>query len=100
MATFFDTAVLVPTLCGHLAADACVEDVHATVAAMTDIEIVAVIEEAAAAVQRLEHIKLVATGVAAARSSRASGHSGLAQTLGHRSPAAMIQHLTGSSKAE
>ncbi|MGA0567862.1 DUF222 domain-containing protein [Rathayibacter sp. KR2-224] len=41
-----------------------------------------------------------AAGVAAKRSERALGHSGLAQRNGHQNVVRFVQHLTGSSRGE
>ncbi|NYD53624.1 HNH endonuclease signature motif containing protein [Microbacterium pseudoresistens] len=67
---------------------------------MTDAEVVAVLSEAAEVSRHVEQIRLAAAGVIAARSTRDAGHNGLAQSRGHRSPTALVQELTGTTKAE
>ncbi|MGO3146067.1 MAG: DUF222 domain-containing protein [Leucobacter sp.] len=47
-----------------------------------------------------ERIGLAAAGVISVRSTRAAGHSGLAQQLGHRNAASLMQHVTGSTRGE
>lgn len=47
----------------------------------------------------MEKVRIVATGVASSRSTREHGHSGLAQSNGHRTPIELVQHLTGMSRA-
>ena len=70
------------------------------IAALDDEAVLSLITEASAAVQAAEFIRIAAAGVAAARSGREQGHSGLAQTQGHRSPVALVQELTGSSRSD
>ena len=45
-----------------------------------------------------QQFSLASSGAIAARSQRAAGHKGLAQSRGFRSPAALIQQLTGVSR--
>ena len=76
------------------------EDLPAAVAALDDAAIVEIITAVSGLTRTIEQIGLAATGVASARSTRAAGHSGLAQSLGHRSPVALIQHATGATRGE
>src|SRR5690606_459247 len=50
--------------------------------------------------QQVEQIQVAAAGVIAVRSKRERGHSGLSAARGHRSAAALIQDITGSTKAD
>lgn len=100
MATFTEIAELIPTLRGHLSGDSCVDDVLAAVSGMTDAEVVAILEEAVHGAKLFEQIKLSAIGIGAARSTRALGHSGLAQSRGHRSMVELVRHITGSTRGE
>ncbi|WP_243229611.1 HNH endonuclease signature motif containing protein [Microbacterium sp. CIAB417] len=100
MALFSEVAALIPTLRGHLAPGACADDVQATISAMTDAEVVAVIEEAVDIAAQVEQLKLVAVGIAATRSPRDQGHAGLAQSRGRRSAVDLVQSITGSTKGE
>ncbi|WP_260838050.1 HNH endonuclease signature motif containing protein [Microbacterium sp. SLBN-146] len=47
----------------------------------------------------LDRLGVIAAGVAARRSHRDRGYQGLASKRGHRTPAAMIQSITGSTAA-
>ncbi|MGO2748078.1 HNH endonuclease signature motif containing protein [Microbacterium sp.] len=100
MATFTDVAALIPTLCGQLAEGESVAGAQASMMQMPDAEVVRVLAETAALARQVEQIQLAAAGVIALRSKRERGHSGLSASRGHRSAAALIQDLTGSTKAE
>lgn len=65
-----------------------------------DEAIVAVLTAATGLVRAGEKVRIAASGVAAARSTREAGHDGLAQKRGHRSPTSLIQQITGSTRAE
>ncbi|MFB8145245.1 DUF222 domain-containing protein [Microbacterium sp. NPDC056003] len=65
-----------------------------------DDDVVAVIAAATEFVRAGEKVRIAAAGVAAARSAREAGHDGLAQRRGHRSPATLIQEITGATRAE
>ncbi|MBD8024766.1 HNH endonuclease signature motif containing protein [Microbacterium gallinarum] len=67
---------------------------------LDDDDIVAVIAAATEFVRAGEKVRIAAAGVAAARSAREAGHDGLAQRRGHRSPATLIQEITGATRAE
>lgn len=71
-----------------------------TVDGLSDDSVVAAIAAATALVRVGEKVRIVAAGVAAARSTRETGHGGLAQQRGHRSPASLIQEITGATRAE
>jgi hypothetical protein len=65
-----------------------------------DDDVVAVLAAATGLVRAGEKVRIAAAGVTAARSARDAGHDGLAQKRGHRSPASLIQEITGATKAE
>lgn len=46
-----------------------------------------------------ERLQTIAAGVAASRSTRDAGHSGLAQSRGHRNAVSFLQELSGPSRA-
>jgi hypothetical protein len=100
MAIFTDVAALIPTLrgCGADVDDA--DCARASMMGMADADVVKVLEEAAALAQQVEQIKVAAAGVIAVRSTRERGHNGLSASRGHRSAAALIQDVTGSTKAD
>ncbi|WP_144795926.1 HNH endonuclease signature motif containing protein [Microbacterium paludicola] len=100
MASLTDVATLIPTLCGQLVDGDGAEVAQARMLAMSDAEVVRVLQESAALAGQVEQIQVAAAGVIALRSSRERGHSGLSASLGHRSAAALIQDVTGSTKAE
>lgn len=100
MVTFTDVAALIPTLCGRLPEGADAETARASMMVMTDADVVRVLEETAALAHELEQIQAMTAGVIALRSRREQGHSGLSAARGHRSAAALIQNLTGSTKAD
>ncbi|MEJ1092718.1 HNH endonuclease signature motif containing protein [Microbacterium istanbulense] len=92
-----EVAELLPTLRGRLGADA---DLRCAVGGLTDAEVVAVLREASELTQQVEQVRAVAAGVVAARSVRSEGHAGLSQARGHRSPASLVQEITGASRAD
>ncbi|GAA4484788.1 HNH endonuclease signature motif containing protein [Microbacterium panaciterrae] len=75
-------------------------ELRATVGALTDDEVVSALRACSAVVRSMERIRVVASGVAATRSTRSAGQSGLAQSRGHRNAAALLQEITGCTKAE
>lgn len=100
MATFTDVAALIPTVCGQLPDAADADVARASVMAMKDADVVRVLEETAALAREVEKIKVMTAGVIAVRSRRERGHAGLSASRGHRSAAALIQDVTGSTKAD
>jgi hypothetical protein len=100
MATFAEVAALIPTLCGQLPDAADADVARASVMAMKDADVVRVLEETAALAREVEKIKVMTAGVIAVRSRRERGHAGLSASRGHRSAAALIQDVTGSTKAD
>ncbi|GEK86714.1 HNH endonuclease signature motif containing protein [Microbacterium aerolatum] len=100
MATFTDVAALIPTLCGQLVDGGDADFAQASMMLMTDADVVKVLEETAAVAQQVEQIQVAAAGVIDVRSKRERGHSGLSAARGHRSAAALIQDVTGSTKAD
>ena len=97
MVILTDVAELLPTLRGRLGAG---EDLQVAVDGLTDAEVVAVLREASELTQTVDRVRVVAAGIVAARSVRSAGHGGLSQSRGHRSPASLVQELTGTTKAE
>ncbi|NLA66228.1 MAG: DUF222 domain-containing protein [Leucobacter sp.] len=77
-----------------------VEELSEAVSRLDDNSLYELAALASAAGQLLERVSLVTSGVIGARSGRAAGHAGFAQSRGHRSPVALIQHLSGVSRAE
>lgn len=100
MAVFIDVAALIPTLGDRLDAGAQLAQATALMIEMADADIVAILRESAELSRSADQIRVVAAGIVAERSSRESGHSGLAQSHGHRTPASFVQELTGATKSE
>ncbi|MGF2950008.1 HNH endonuclease signature motif containing protein [Microbacterium alcoholitolerans] len=100
MATFTDVAALIPTLRGQLIDGGDADRARAWMMLMSDADVVRVLEETAALVQQVEQIQVAAAGVIALRSKREQGHSGLSASRGHRSAAAFVQDVTGSTKSD
>lgn len=98
MAIFSEVLDLIPALRGRCAGAA--EALPVVLEAMDDETVVAALVEATDLAKQVEQIRLAASGVVVARSSRETGHSGLAQSRGHRNAGAMIQEVTGSTRAE
>lgn len=75
-------------------------DVPAVAGRLSDDALVALIQHATVLVRAGESVRIAASGAVAARSTRDTGHDGLAQKRGHRSPVSLIQDLTGTTRAE
>lgn len=77
-----------------------VEQLPSVFEGLDDEAVCELLRLASEAGQLIEQIALVASGAVVARSLRSAGHSGLAQSLGHRTPAALVQRVTGATRAE
>ena len=75
-------------------------DLPAGAAALSDASVLEVLRHVTAIANDAERLQSVIAGVAATRSRREQGHSGLAAGQGHASPAALIQSITGGSRAD
>ncbi len=100
MTTLDAIAALIPTLAGRIGAGASASEVQAVIEELGDAETVAVCREAAEVGRLVEQIQVISAGVIARRSTRDAGHSGLAQSHGHRSAASLIQEICGMTKGE
>ena len=63
-------------------------------AALSDASVLEVLREVTGIANDAERLQSVVAGVAAQRSKRENGHSGLAATQGHASPVALVQSIT------
>lgn len=63
-------------------------------------ELLAVLSESSRAIQGLERIVAIASGVVAERSTRDAGHAGLAAQQGHRTAVDLVQAIGGTTRAE
>jgi len=68
--------------------------------ALDDAPLSAVVGAAARLRAAADAVMTAGAGIVAKRSARALGLSGLAQRQGHRTPVAMVQSLTGSTRAD
>lgn len=85
---------------GLLGVDAEPHDLASRVGALDGDGVIALLRSADALARGAERIRVVAAGVVSARSAREAGHAGLAQSLGHRTPASLVQEVTGGSRAD
>lgn len=100
MTLFTDVDAQVATLRDLFGGDVTVEDLPARMSSFGGEKLVDAMAAAAALVRCVERIEIVGAGIVAARSRREAGQGGLAQCRGHRSPAALIQEITGTSHAD
>lgn len=90
----------VATLRALLGGDLGIADLAPRMTSLESDALVRALREAAGLTREIERISIIGAGVAAARSRDEAGRSGLAQSLGHRNPAAMMQDITGAGRAE
>lgn len=100
MSTLDAIAALIPTLTGRISTDASASGVQAVIEGLDDADVVAACQEAGELGRLVEQIQVICAGVIARRSRREAGHSGLAQSRGHRSAASLIQELGGLTRGE
>lgn len=67
---------------------------------VADADLGGLLTDAAAVRSEFDAIISAGAGVVAKRSERELGYAGLAQRTGHRTPVAMVQSLTGSTRTE
>lgn len=75
-------------------------DLPGSALALSDDALVDVAKDLAAIASDVARMQAVVAGVAVHRSRRENGHSGLAATQGHATPASLIQAITGGTKAD
>ncbi|MCE4026322.1 HNH endonuclease [Microbacterium sp. Au-Mic1] len=100
MASFDAIAALIPALRGRFGAGASIDDAQSVIVGLDDAELVTTFGETAELGVLIEQLQAIEAGVLHARSTWRAGHEGLAQRLGHRSAASLVQALGGMSKAE
>lgn len=91
---------LAEALAGVRELDVDAEELPSAIAALSDPALERVLNDASDLKRCLDLVAVIAAGVAARRSSRDRGHGGLAAERGHRTPAALIQSITGGTAAE
>lgn len=84
--------------CAELDVDA--SELPSSAVGLSDAAILALMEDVAALANHAGRVQAVLAGVAARRSRREDGHSGLAAGLGHPSPTSLIQAITGGTRAD
>jgi hypothetical protein len=71
-----------------------------TVLRLSDASVLEMSRDLAGIANDIARLQALLAGVAAHRSQRSAGHSGLAATQGHGTPASLIQAITGGTKAD
>ncbi|WP_423494870.1 DUF222 domain-containing protein [Microbacterium esteraromaticum] len=100
MALFTEIEQHVAALRALLGDDVESAELGAVMSQLAGDELMDAVTSAATLVRSLERISVVGAGITARRSTRDDGHGGFAQARGHRTPAALVQDLTGISRAE
>ncbi|WP_259363492.1 hypothetical protein [Microbacterium esteraromaticum] len=100
MAIFTGIDAQVAALRDLLGDDVTVGDLAARMSSFSGEKLVDAMTAAAALVQCAERIGIIGAGIVATRSRREVRQDGLAQSRGHRSPAALVQEITGTSHAD
>ena len=100
MHLFTDLNTRIAALAALLPGEVSVQTLGAAVASLGDEQVVLLAEQTAQITHLLEQLSLASSAVIQARSAREAGHSGLAQSRGHRTPVALIQAVAGVSRGE
>jgi len=100
MAIFSDLELGSSRLSALIGADAEASAVPRLMLSLGADAVVDVIAQTTAMIRMLESLRTAATGMIATLSAPALGHSGFAQTHGHRTPAALVQELTGATRSD
>jgi len=100
MALFTEIEHQVGVLRDLLGADAGPEDLLSRMSVLDGGELLQVMQTSSALTRCADRISIAGAGIAASRSTREAGQDGLAQSRGHRNPAAMVQDIAGIGRAE
>ena len=100
MAFFTDITHRIGAMSALVGEVAQADELPAQVGELDGDAVVALLRQATGIVKAVEQVSLVAAGVIARRSRREAGHSGLAQSNGHRNSTSLIQDVTGTSRAD
>lgn len=100
MEFFTEVTRQVDDLRALLGADLTPGEFGQVVTGLDDDGVVAVIAQTTAISRLMENLRIVASGVAATRSTREHGHDGLTQKRGHRNVVSLVQEITGGSRAD
>ncbi|MFE5410694.1 DUF222 domain-containing protein [Microbacterium sp. NPDC056569] len=91
---------LVDALAGVPGLDVEADSLPAVIDALPDEVVEHILGDASDMRRCVDLVSVIAAGVAARRSSRDRGQGGMAAVRGHRTPAAMIQSITGGTAAD
>jgi len=100
MAILTDIEHQVDALRDLFGCDVPVDELTARMSALDAGGLMDAVTAASDLVRAAERISIVGAGIAAARSGRDAGQAGLAQSRGHRTPANLVQDISGVSHAE
>lgn len=76
------------------------DPIASAVGVLSDDGVVQLLRAATKIGRSVEHIRSVAAGAVALRSGPDRGHSGLAQSRGHRNGVSLVQEVTGGTRSE
>ena len=91
---------LVDDLAALAAMDVPARELAGCLRLLDDDVVLDVIEATTTLINSIDRLRIVSAGIAAERSGRDRGYAGIAQTHGHRTPEALIQAITGGTRAE
>lgn len=100
MAFFTDVESQIAQLRELLGADVEADALAQRMAQLGADDLVTALGIAAGVGRWAERIAIAGAGIVAARSTCAAGQNGLAQSLGHRNPAALLQEISGAARSE
>lgn len=100
MALLTDIQQQVDALRDLFGADAEASELPSRMSAFGADELLDAVTAASELMRAVERISIVGAGITAARSSREAGQDGFAQSRGHRTPAGLVQDISGISHAE
>lgn len=100
MEFFTEIARQVDDLRMLLGDDVATGELAGAVRGLDDEGVVAVLAQTTAICRSMENLRIVASGVAGARSTREHGHGGLTQKRGHRNVVSLVQEIIGGSRAD
>ncbi|UWF78140.1 MULTISPECIES: DUF222 domain-containing protein [Microbacterium] len=100
MAFFTEVDAEVAVLRGLLGEDTDAASLPGRVLRLSDTDLAVLVQAAGALRRCAERVEIVGAGVVASRSTRDAGHSGLAQSRGHRSAASFLQEITGGTRSD
>lgn len=100
MATLFELRRHLDSVLSAFGGDLDTADVASVMTGWGSERLLEVMREADALLRGVQLVMTAATGAIAAKSTREHGHHGIAQKAGHRTTEALIQSVTGATRAE